>query len=184
MARKKKHEQAEPEAPVAEGTAEAEADTGAGPESVEEWRDRYLRALAELDNYRKRAEREREIARRYATEGLLRDVLPVLDDLDTALTIDGGLDAIREGIGLALRHLTNMLEAKGLARIDALGQQFDPRVHEAVGMVPAAEGQTAGTIVEELRRGYMFHDRVLRPSKVQIAFEPPRAEREEGDEED
>jgi len=177
---KKKKEPVEPTTPVAE---EAEAQEAAA-ESAEEWRDRYLRALAELDNYRKRAEREREIARTYATEGLVREVLPVLDDLDAALTVEGDLDAIREGVGLALRELTNALEAKGMKAIEAVGQPFDPRVHEAVGVKPADEGQATGTIVEEERRGYMLHDRVLRPSRVHIAVQPPAPANDEGEEED
>jgi len=170
---KKKQEGSEPEA--AEGAApEAPQDPAA------EWRDKYLRALAELDNYRKRTERDREIARTYATEGLLRDVLPVVDDLETALTIEGSLDAIREGVALALRHLVNALDAKGMKQIEALGLPFDPRVHEAAGVVPAAAGQAPGTVVAELRKGYAFHDRVLRPARVQIAMAPPQAPDDEG----
>jgi molecular chaperone GrpE len=148
---------------------EAHADPAA------EWRDKYLRALAELDNYRKRVEREREIARVYATDALLREVLPVVDDLETALKIEGKLDAIRDGVALALRHLVNALEAKGMKAIEALGKPFDPRFHEAMGMIPAP-GKAPGTVVVELKRGYVFHDRVLRPARVQIAMAPPKAE--------
>jgi molecular chaperone GrpE len=174
MSRKKR----EHEEPVEEGAAGAAEEAqragapAAPPDPAAEWRDRYLRALAELDNYRKRADRDREIARTYATEGLLRDLLPVLDDLETALTIEGSLDAIREGVGLALRHLVNGLEAKGMRPIEALGQPFDPRFHEAMGVVPAGD-KPPGTIVAELRKGYVFHDRILRPSRVQIAMAPP-----------
>jgi molecular chaperone GrpE len=157
----------------AEGAAGAEA-AAAAPDPSAEWRDRYLRALAELDNYRKRADREREIARTYATESLLREVLPVVDDLEKALTTDGSLDAIREGVALALRHLMNALEAKGMKPIEAVGQPFDPRVHEAMGVVPAAD-KPPNTVVTELSRGYVFHDRVLRPSRVQISMVPPTA---------
>jgi len=142
------------------------------PDLAAEWREKYLRALAELDNYRKRAEREREIARVYATDALLRDVLPVVDDLETALRIDASPEAIREGVALALRHLVNALEAKGMKPIEALGQPFDPRFHEAMGIVPAPD-KAPGTVVTELKRGYVFHDRVLRPARVQIAMAPP-----------
>jgi molecular chaperone GrpE len=173
---KKKHEgdpPAEPKQPE-----DAAHPPGAGaPEAdrTAEWRDKYLRALAELDNYRKRMERDREIARTYATEALLRDVLPVVDDLETALSVDAKVDALKEGIALALRHLMNALEAKGMKPIDALGLPFDPRVHEAMGVVPAGKNPP-GTIVEELRKGYVFHDRVLRPARVQIAMAPPAVE--------
>jgi molecular chaperone GrpE len=160
-----------------EGASGAEEVEGAAapqapPDPAAEWRDKYLRALAELDNYRKRTERDREIARVYATDALLRDVLPVVDDLETALRIEGSLDAIREGVALALRHLVNALEAKGMRPIEALGKPFDPRFHEAMGVVPA-EGKAPGTVVTELKRGYVFHDRVLRPARVQIAMAPP-----------
>jgi molecular chaperone GrpE len=163
---KKKHDAPAP--------AEADKPTApeAPPDAAAEWRDKYLRALAELDNYRKRADREREIARVYATDALLREVLPVVDDLETALKIDASPDAVREGVALALRHLVNALEAKGMKPIDALGQPFDPRFHEAMGVVPAAAGQAPGTIVTELKKGYVFHDRVLRPARVQIAMAP------------
>ena len=152
--------------------AEGAAAPHAPPDPAAEWRDKYLRALAELDNYRKRTERDREIARVYATDALLRDVLPVVDDLETALRIEGSLDAIREGVALALRHLVNALEAKGMKPIEALGKPFDPRFHEAMGIVPA-EGKAPGTVVTELKKGYVFHDRVLRPARVQIAMGPP-----------
>lgn len=160
----------------APGAEEAASDAAPAPEAPPdpgaEWRDKYLRALAELDNYRKRADREREIARVYATDALLRDVLPVVDDLETALRIDASPEAIREGIALALRHLVNALEAKGMKQIESVGQPFDPRFHEAMGVVPAP-GRPANTVVTELAKGYVFHDRVLRPARVQIAMAPP-----------
>jgi molecular chaperone GrpE len=170
---------AEAEAAAAEATGAAAAAPAPPPDDAAQWRDKYLRALAELDNYRKRQERDREIARLYATEALLREVLPVVDDLETASRIDANPDAIREGIALALRHLVNALEAKGMRPIDALGQPFDPRFHEAMGFLPAA-GKPPNTVVAELKRGYVFHDRVLRPAKVQIAMAPLPAEDEEG----
>ncbi len=171
---KKKHEASEASA-SAKASADKPADKGAAPEAppdaAAEWRDKYLRALAELDNYRKRADREREIARVYATDALLREVLPVVDDLETALRIDASPEATREGIALALRHLVNALEAKGMKPIEAIGQPFDPRFHEAMGIVPAP-GKAPGTVVTELKKGYVFHDRVLRPARVQIAMAP------------
>jgi molecular chaperone GrpE len=160
-------------APGAEEAVAAEAAAPeAPPDPAAEWRDKYLRALAELDNYRKRADREREIARVYATDALLREVLPVVDDLETALRIDASPEAIREGIALALRHLVNALEAKGMKQIEAIGQPFDPRFHEAMGVVPAP-GKAPNTVVTELAKGYVFHDRVLRPARVQIVMAPP-----------
>jgi len=175
---KKKHEAREPDEAAADAEAAGSAPE-APPDAAAHWRDKYLRALAELDNYRKRQERDREIARTYATEALLRDVLPVLDDLEIASRIDANADAIREGVGLALRHLVNALEAKGMRQIDALGLPFDPRFHEAMGVLPAGD-KAPGTVVAELKKGYVFHDRVLRPAKVQIAMAPPPADDAEG----
>ena len=170
--KKKQHDKPEVAAPEAAAGASAPE---APPDPAAEWRDKYLRALAELDNYRKRADREREIARVYATDALLREVLPVVDDLETALKIEGKLDAIRDGVALALRHLVIALEAKGMKPIEALGKPFDPRFHEAMGVIPAP-GKAPGTVVVELKKGYVFHDRVLRPARVQIAMAPPQAD--------
>lgn len=175
---KKKHEGASGAEAAEKGASEPAAAPAPPPDPAAEWRDKYLRALAELDNYRKRADREREIARVYATDALLREVLPVVDDLETALRIDASPDAIREGVALALRHLVNVLEAKGMKPIEAMGQPFDPRFHEAMGMVPAP-GKAPGTVVAELKRGYVFHDRVLRPARVQIAMAPPPPARDD-----
>jgi molecular chaperone GrpE len=166
-----------------EAAAAAEGAAGAAPapppDPAAEWRDKYLRALAELDNYRKRQERDREIARVYATEALLRDVLPVVDDLETAARIDASPEAIREGIAIALRNLVNALEAKGMKPIESVGLPFDPRFHEAMGVLPAGD-KPPGTVVAELKRGYVFHDRVLRPARVQIAMASPPACEDEG----
>jgi molecular chaperone GrpE len=178
--KKKQHDNHGSEEEAAEAAAGAAAPE-APPDPAAEWRDKYLRAHAELDNNRNRADREREIARVYATDALLREVLPVVDDLETALKIEGKLDAIRDGVALALRHLVIALEAKGMKPIEALGKPFDPRFHEAMGMVPAP-GKAPGTIVVELKKGYVFHDRVLRPARVQIAMAPPQADGGAGEE--
>jgi molecular chaperone GrpE len=141
-------------------------------DAAAEWRDKYLRLLADNDNFRKRVERDREQTRLYACEGLMRDLLPVLDGLQLAIDAPGDAGAIRDGVQLALQEALRIMADKGLAPIDALGEMFDPRFHEAVGALPATEGQAQGTIVAELRRGYRLHERVLRPSRVHIAMQP------------
>ena len=141
-------------------------------ESADEWREKYLRTLAELDNYRKRMERERENSRRYALEGLLRNLLPVLDDLQLASAAEGDFESIRKGVEIALRDAMHILGEHGLELIEAMDRPFDPRFHEAMGGIPDT-GRAPGTVVTELRRGYVLHDRVIRPSKVQVAVEPP-----------
>jgi len=156
--------------PVDAPEADAKADD---VDEVDDWRDKYLRTLAELDNFRKRTERDREQTRRYALEGLLRDLLPVLDALDYAVQAGGGAEAIREGVTLSLNDARRILADKGLERIDAgKGTPFDPRFHEAVGMLPDPE-LAPGTVAREERPGYRLHDRVLRPSRVQIVLPPP-----------
>ncbi len=149
-------------------------------ESAAEWRDKYLRTLAELDNYRKRSERERESARRYALEGLMRDLLPMLDGLEAALGAQGDLAPIQDGIRLVLESTRRMLGERGLEPIPSVGQIFDPRVHEAAGMSydPAV---APGTIVREDRPGYRLHDRILRPSAVHIVVAPQPKEGDGGD---
>ena len=141
---------------------------------VEDWKDKYLRMLAELDNMRKRGERERESARKYALEALMRDLLPVLDSLEFAAAAEGDADAIREGIDLSLRDALRVLNSHGLETIEAHGETFDPRFHEAVGMRPHPELE-AGKIAQEDRKGYRLNDRVLRPSQVHIVIAPPES---------
>lgn len=163
------------EVPVEESVEEPEA---AQPE--EDWRDKYLRVLAELDNMRKRVERDRAQVHKYALEDLLRSLLPVLDALNYALDAAGDADAIRHGVELANNDAHRILADRGLTVIEALHQPFDPRCHEAVGMRPAPE-HPAGTVVEEERRGYRLHDRVLRPSRVHIAIELPEPKAPQAD---
>ena len=141
-------------------------------EEAKHWHEQYLRTLADADNYRKRTERDRVQVRRYAIEDLLRTLLPFLDSLEMAAEAEGGADEIRAGVRLALAEAIRLLREKGLAAIESVDAQFDPRVHEAVGMRPDPE-RPAGTVLEEVRRGYMLHDRVLRASRVHISIEPP-----------
>ncbi|MGQ0614729.1 MAG: nucleotide exchange factor GrpE [Planctomycetaceae bacterium] len=172
-----KREKQEPErAEGAEGAPEEATPPLAenGAEGGEEWRDRYLRTLADLDNFRKRVERDREQARLYAVEKLIRDLLPALDSLEMACAAAGDAEALREGVSLALQEALRILGERGVASIEALGELFDPRFHEAAGTrVDAVRPQ--GTILEVLRRGYKLHERLLRPARVVITVSPPRS---------
>jgi molecular chaperone GrpE len=141
-------------------------------EIADEWREKYLRTLAELDNFRKRTERDSGHVRKYALEGFLRELLPVLDALHMVSDAEGDSKAIREGVVLALNAANRILGEKGVEEIEALDELFDPRWHEAVGMLPA-EGCPPGTVVREERKGYRMHDRVLRPSRVHISMQLP-----------
>jgi molecular chaperone GrpE len=160
------------------GSEAADAAFAAGEEEMarlradlEDASDRVLRAQAELDNYRKRARRELEDERRYAALPLLRDLLPVLDDLKRAIEAaekspqPGGLV---DGVKLVAQGLEAALAKHDCRRIEALGKPFDPAVHEAIGQQPSTE-HPSGTVVLVAQDGYVLHDRVVRPAQVMVS---------------
>jgi molecular chaperone GrpE len=141
---------------------------------LDETQDRLLRTLAEMDNIRRRSQREREEYTRYATEALLGDLVPVLDNLDRALTAaraTGEAAKVVEGVELIQRELLRVLERQGVHRYSALGQPFDPTRHEATARVISGD-QPPGTVVSEVVPGYMLHSRVLRAAQVAVAAAP------------
>lgn len=136
--------------------------------------DRNLRLMAEFDNARKRAAREREDYSRFANESLLRELLPVLDNFDRALQAtrsDPAMVAVTEGVELIQRELLRVLDKFGVKPFSSIGEPFDPERHEAVARVPAVE-QPEMTVVGETARGYLLHGRVLRPAMVTVAMNP------------
>jgi len=142
--------------------------------ALDEKTDRYLRAIADLDNQRKRAQREREEYIRYANEALLRELLPVLDNFDRALgAARAGSEAqnLRAGVELIQRELLKVLEKFGVTSYSALGQPFDPERHEAIQRVITPDAPDM-TVVEEIQRGYVLNGRVLRPAMVVVAVPP------------
>jgi molecular chaperone GrpE len=153
---------------------EALAAPGAGAET-EELRERWLRARADLENYRKRVERDREQMIARAGESILTALLPVLDDLDRALAVGGGEEGLKEGVQLIARSLVEVLGRHGLERVPAEGETFDPHLHEA-GEIEPTERVPAQTVVAELRAGYRMGDRLLRPALVRVAVAPEREE--------
>jgi len=137
----------------------------------DQFRDRLLRTQAEFDNYRKRVERERLETIERAAESVLRDVLPVVDDLERALDAEPGNEAAasyRRGVELIHRQLTELLTRRGVRPIETVGKDFDPHLHQAVSSEPVP-GAREGEIVQELRRGYMLGERLLRPAMVKVA---------------
>lgn len=140
---------------------------------LEAQQDRYLRTVAEFDNVRKRSAREREEYTRYANESLLRDVLPVLDNLDRALQAarSGPPTSLTTGVELIQRELLRVLEKYGVSTFDSVGQPFDPERHEAIARVPSADLPDM-TVAAETARGYLLHGRVLRPAMVTVAVTP------------
>lgn len=170
---------AEPAAPTAEqpsGTAQVEelqARVQQLEQEVAQYKDQFLRAAADLKNYRRRTEEERASLIRNATAGLIMKLLPILDDFDLAM--QHAPDEIRDhpwfaGIVGVQRKLQLVLESEGVKPIEALGQPFDPNYHDAV-MHEDAGPEQAGKVLEDLRRGYMLHDRVIRPSMVKVGQE-------------
>jgi molecular chaperone GrpE len=143
--------------------------------------DRYLRALAELENVKKRAQREREDYIRYANESLLRDLLPVLDNFDRAVRAArtrGEAPELLAGVELIQRELLKVLERFGVTPYTALGQPFNPQKHEAVTRVETTEHPEM-TVVEETLSGYLLNGRVLRPAMVAVAIPPKESSAEE-----
>lgn len=137
----------------------------------DEFKDRLLRMTAEFDNYRKRVDRERRELSEAASADLIRDLLPIIDDLERALAAASGTasdSALAKGIELTHRQLIEQLRRRGVEAVDSVGQMFDPQVHEAVGSVPA-DGRPDGEIVAEFRKGYRAGGRLLRPAMVQVA---------------
>lgn len=155
------------------------ADIGPGPavdvEEIQRQRDEYydllLRKSAEFDNFRKRVDRDRQVVSETAAADLLAELLPLVDDLERALAADPGTegaDAYRRGVELIHKQLLELLRKRGVRPIQAVGADFDPYYHQAVLHEPA-EGRREGEVLDELRRGYMLGDRLLRPSMVKVA---------------
>jgi len=144
--------------------------------AAENW-ERYLRAVAELDNYKKRAARERDDARKYANEALMERFLPIMDNFDAALGAANtsqsaaSLDSLKQGITMILGQIKSTMVESGLEEVDASGQVFDPKIHEAVSQQESAEVPD-GQVLQMLRRGYKLRDRLLRPAMVIVAKKP------------
>ena len=136
-----------------------------------EYLDLAKRTQADFINYQSRVRREREDLVRFGTEGLLRELLPVVDNLQRVLAAPegSGVPVLLEGVRITERELLRVLAKAGVRAIETAGKKFDPSFHEASEMVEAPPGTEAGAIVEEVRRGYTIHDRVLRPASVKVA---------------
>lgn len=150
--------------------ADLEAELAAAREEVRQAHDRWLRERADLENHKKRAARERQDAVRFGTEALLRDLLPVIDDLDRAIgAATGGGDGLSlvEGVELVRKAFVDTLQRHGVERIAAAGERFDPAHHEAVAFVESPH--EAQQVIEEHRAGYRLNDRLLRPAMVTVS---------------
>jgi molecular chaperone GrpE len=133
--------------------------------------DKYLRAAAEMENYKKRAAREKADAINYGNETLIRDILPIVDSLERALDHSSNskdFDSFVEGLNLIYDKLLGVLEKNGVEKLDAVGKDFDPNFHEAVLQVPSAD-LGDNKVVEKFENGYLLNGRLLRPVKVSVS---------------
>ncbi len=140
--------------------------------------DERLRALAEVENMRRRSERERREASRYGATALARDLLGVADNLRRALASGGGGEGLLEGVEMVERELSAAFARHNIARIEAEGERFDHNRHQAMFEVEAADAEP-GTVVQVVQDGYLLHDRLLRPAMVGVAKAPAAEEAED-----
>jgi molecular chaperone GrpE len=147
----------------------------AQPDPLEELRrerdavqDRLLRTAAEFDNYRKRMDRERRDLAEFTAGEVMKELLPIIDNLERALQAVEQDDPLRKGVELIHKQMLEMLRKRGVTPIEALGADFDPNFHQAVIHEESAQHRE-GEVMEELQRGYVVGDRLLRPSMVKVA---------------
>ena len=182
-------EQANPDEAI---VAEAEEETDplqklrqeivvAKEEAGKNW-DLYLRERADLENARKRHQRDREEAIRFANDRLLREMIPVLDNLERAVghaEQDDDNQGLLEGVNMTINQFRKVLEDFGVKPINALGEDFDPNLHQAMGHVETTD-QAPNTVTSEFQKGYLLNDRLLRPSLVMVARAPNGATEDQG----
>lgn len=147
-----------------------------------ELRDQSMRTLADFDNFRKRTEREQREFKRYALLEPMRDLLAVVDNLERAVAADGSADDLKRGVAMTLGQLKDVMRIHGVAEVPAAGEEFDPNLHDAVSRHedPAA---AVPTVSAELQRGYLLHDRLLRPALVKVAMPADKGAARDGSEE-
>lgn len=143
----------------------------------ESW-ERLLRTTADFDNFKKRAARERQDAVRFANEGLVQKLIPVLDNFEMALSAaqanaEGNVQSLQAGIAMIQQQLKSALAEAGVEEVDATGKPFDPNMHEAVSQQESAD-VAEGHVLQQLRKGYKLRERLLRPATVIVA-KPPAA---------
>jgi molecular chaperone GrpE len=138
---------------------------------IKEWKDKYLRALAELDNYRKRMDKEFDEHKKYSKVDYFLKIIPVLDSFDRAISgaeVNADLETFQKGVEIIYRQLREALKSCGLVEFSALGQTFDPSRHEAVATVETND-TPVNTVIEEISKGYIVHDKVIKPAKVFVS---------------
>jgi molecular chaperone GrpE len=149
---------------------DVEKELQAALDKANEHYDAYLRAKAETENVRRRAQEDVAKAHKFAVEAFAESLLPVIDSLEKALEASNATtEAMREGVDLTLRQLKAAFDKGNLKEIDPVGEKFDPHRHQAISVVPAPEGVPANHVVSVLQKGWLIADRVLRPALVIVA---------------
>lgn len=162
-------------------------DAGASAQELAEAKDRYLRLAADFDNFRKRALKDREEAHHFGHQNLVKDLLPSVDNLERAVDHarkggEGSFAGLLEGVELVLRELHAVLARHGVTPIEALGQPFDPALHEAMAQIPDGS-KPANTVVEVFQKGHQLRGRLLRPARVVVSRPPGGAGTDQSDQE-
>ncbi len=174
MSRKHK---AQKEAPAEKKQVISPDETEQLKQELAEANERYLRTLADFDNTRKRLLREKDEFSRFASEAIVRELLPILDSLDQAITGNSDSDSnLVSGLKLIRDQILALMKRHGVERIATVDERFDPHLHEAVARVEAENSQAEGSIVEELHVGYTMHGKVIRSAMVKVAIEKENRE--------
>ncbi len=145
--------------------------------------DQFMRAQAELENFRKRSQKEAEQNRLYYVVSLIRDLLPGLDNLQRAIEAagqTGNVDELVQGVQMVAKQFENVLGQHKVVPIEAVGLPFDPNLHEAIQQIPSADHEPM-TVIQEIERGYKLEERVIRPAKVIVSCAPPAESTSEPD---
>ena len=150
----------------------AEAAAAAVEQDLREFKDRYVRTLADFENFRKRSEREKQDYFKYAMAGVIKDLLPVLDNFDRALEHAEEGDDFHKGVSLIYKQLFDVLRRHGLRIVEESSVRFDPNIHEAV-VTEENPDVPNHTVTAVLQKGYFLHDRLLRPAMVKVAVGGP-----------
>jgi molecular chaperone GrpE len=158
--------------PIASSENTAEDQIKAAHEKTKEYYERMLRISADFENYKKRSARETDSFRKFANESILKDLLPVVDNLERAISssaaAQGADQCITEGVDLTLKEILRVLARYGVNPVEAQGKPFDPGIHEAV-MQQESEEFPENTVLTEFQRGYTLHERILRPAMVVVS---------------
>jgi molecular chaperone GrpE len=160
-----------PEAGLDVQLADANARAAKAEARVQELQDKLLRSAAEFENQRRRITRERDETVKAGNERLLRDFIPVVDNLERAVATAGDVEAVRDGIRLVLKQFADTLDRHGVTSFSAVGAKFDPTRHEALMQQETTE-VPADHVVSEFARGYLLNDRLVRPATVVVARAP------------